>query len=324
MPTPQPSGMASDAAQKRQRATLAELRGLVPSAAAALLATPLLEPGFVHLPAPDVSAALTDSLAVDMAAMGAATAAAAPEAAADAAGAAGDTAHLQAWEACLAALQQDWPPLPGLLLAGAVSQLADGDAPAAHAGAWVRLLLQHAEALSTGGAKVAASSSNSSRRVSADNGQRLSEQQNTFAWRPTAAQATQLLATCIAAQQRTVTGGSGASHASVSPDDARQRAAALLDVALALAQHVGNEGSAAAGTDTSGPSYDLQVISETLCRHTCACVVCTLLCSAECLKVQFTCHAGGSATAGEAGEISQGHSAAGRSRRELQVARSSA
>lgn len=254
--TPQPPGTASDATQKRQRATLAELRGLVPSAAAALLATPLLEPGFVHLPASNITAALTGSPAADMVAAAAAAAAAAPEPAADAAG---DTAHLQAWEACLAALQQDWPSLPGLVLAGAVSQLADGDAPAAHAAAWVRLLLQHAAAGPIGEPKAAARSSNSSssRIDEASLGHRLSGQRTGFAWQPTAAQATQLLATCIAAQQRIVTGGSGASPASLSADDARQRAAALLDVALALAQHVSKEGSAGAAMDT-GQSYDVQ------------------------------------------------------------------
>jgi hypothetical protein len=179
---------AAGPVQKQQRAIMAELRGLVPSAAAALLAAPLLEAGQVLLPVPDAAGPAADAQNT------ASTAA----------------SQLRGWRACMAALQQDYPSLPGLLLAGSLADLAAGGTPPpAQAAAWAQLLLQHAVL------------SDSSSRSQGEPG---------FAWQPTRAQVLQVVATCITALQI-----SGPAQPAAGP---KQPAAVLLDAAVVLLQHI--------------------------------------------------------------------------------------
>ena len=167
---------------------MAELRGLVPSAAAALLAAPLLEAGQVLLPVADAAGPAADAHNTASAA----------------------ASQLHGWRASMATLQQDYPSLPGLLLAGSVADLAAaGTAPSAQSAAWARLLLQHA-----------VQRDGSSQRPG----------DPALAWQPTRAQVLQVVATCITALQ-----GSGPAQPATGP---KQPAAVLLDAALVLLQHI--------------------------------------------------------------------------------------
>ncbi len=258
-PQPAASGAVqapADAAHKQQRAALAELRGLVPAAAAALLAPMLLEPGFLPLPstagwlsgaASPVTTSPTDGSA---SASGAATRGSAAQsvvgrAAEQAAVAAGGQGFrqaegLEAWQDAMAALQQEWPSLLGLLLAGAVKRLADGTTPAAHAAAWAQLLLQHADvasgsATAATGAASSGGSGGSGKGGSKGSGGRSGGGRHTqrFSWQLAQAQASQLATMCLAAQQRQQQQrAGGGARAPVA--DAEQRASALLEAALAL------------------------------------------------------------------------------------------
>lgn len=192
---------------------------LVPSAAAALLAGPLLEAGFVRLPANGSGAPAACTADGDAADRSAATE--------------GAATLLHGWQSLMAALQNDYPALPGLLLAGTMEQLTGGTGgapPPAQAAAWVRLLLQHATA-------AASSATESGRRASS--GRSREAGHPGFAWQPTQAQAAQLLATCIAAQHGAATVMPGAG-------DVRP-AAVLLDATLVLLQHVNAQKAAATG-----------------------------------------------------------------------------
>ena len=192
---------AAGAVQKQQRAIMAELRGLVPSAAAALLAAPLLEAGQALLPVSDAAGQAADTQNTASAA----------------------ASQLHGWRACMATLQQDYPSLPGLLLAGSVADLAAaGTAPSAPSAAWARLLLQHA--------------------VLRD-GSSQSQGDPGFAWQPARAQVLQVVATCIASLQ-----GSGPAQPATGP---KQPAAVLLDVALVLLQHIDDQLPASAAAATS-------------------------------------------------------------------------
>ena len=198
---------AAGAAQKQQRAVMAELRGLVPSAAAALLAASLLEAGQVLPPVSDAAGEAADAQST-----GAAT-------------------QLHGWQACMAMLQQDYPSLPGLLLASSLADLATADIPAsAQSVAWARLLLRHA-VLSDG-----------SSRSQGDPG---------FAWQPTRAQVLQVVATCITALQ-----GSGPAQPAIGP---KQPVAVLLDAALVLLQHIDDRMPHSAAS-TAAATCALQVI----------------------------------------------------------------
>lgn len=199
---------SASAAQKQQRAIVAELRSLVPGAAAALLAAPLLEAGFVRLPVADAAGPAADTPQIDSAASTAAA------------------NHLHGWQACMAMLQQEYPALPGLLLEGSVTALASAGTPApAQSMAWLQLLLQHAVPTDNSTAAVPGHLSNGS----------TSQHQNNpaFAWQPTQAQVLQLVAACINAQQ-----GSGAAQPA---PGAEQPAAILVHAALSLLQHVDSQ-----------------------------------------------------------------------------------
>lgn len=256
---PQPAASVAvqapaEAAHRQQRAALAELRGLVPSAAAALLAPTLLEPGFLLLPStagwlsgaasPATTSPANGSASASRAATGGSAAQSvvgrAAEQAAAAAGGQGfrQAEGLQAWQGAMAALQQEWPSLLGLLLAGAVERLADGTTPAAHAAAWAQLLLQHADvasgsATAATGAASSGSSGGSSKGGSKGSGGRCGGGRQRFSWQLAQAQASQLATMCLAAQQRQQQQrAGGGARAPVA--DAEQRASALLEAALAL------------------------------------------------------------------------------------------
>jgi hypothetical protein len=194
--------------QKQQRAAMAELRGLVPSAAAALLAAPLLEAGQVLPPVTYAAGSAADTQNTVSA------------------------SQLHAWQACMAMLQQDYPALPGLLLASSLANLATAETPhSAQSVAWARLLLQHA-VLSGGGSP--------------------SQGDAAFAWQPTRAQVLRVVATCITALQ-----SSGPAQPAAGP---KQPAAVLLDAALVLLQHIDNRKPHSAASAAAAATCALQVI----------------------------------------------------------------
>jgi hypothetical protein len=195
---------SANAVQKQQRAITAELRSLVPAAAAALLAAPLLEAGFVRVPMAEAEGPAADTPNRGSA-MGE------------------PPSQLHAWQTCMVMLQQEYPSLPGLLLAGAVANLAAAESPvAAQSMAWVRLLLQHAT--------IADSSMDAPCNRLSNGSSSRGQNDPAFAWQPTQAQVLQIVATCIAAQQ--------GFEAAQSAPGGKQPAAVLLDAAHVLLQHV--------------------------------------------------------------------------------------
>lgn len=203
----------------------------MPSAAAALLAPLLLEPDFLQLPAastlPAISAA-SGTLARS-AAQGAGQQ---QDSAAQVCGSRmQDAAPLSAWQAGMALLQQEWPALPGLLLADAMSACIKGEAAkqtdmaVSCASTWAWLLLQHAGGPQDGQQQAARANARRDNGKGYRSSTAASELVGkSFSWQPTQTQLRQLLAQCLASL-RTLK-----SEAS----DAVFNGASLLDLTLLL------------------------------------------------------------------------------------------
>lgn len=145
------SGSAS-AAQERLHAKVMELKSLIPSATASLLAHALLQPSVLQLPYSRVGS----SVDCDDPPKGSSASSSCPNKAAkrtishgerqSVAGATSRLALLQQreWQAVMQCLQREWPSLPGLCLHEAVKGLLCGDGLADHFYGWVSAL--HASA----------------------------------------------------------------------------------------------------------------------------------------------------------------------------------
>ena len=110
-----------------------------------------------------------------------------------------EAAQLAAWQSGLALLAQEWPSLPGLLLAAAVTRLAGGGQPAPHALTWARLLLQHARAPNSPGRSFGDSAGGGAARS------RAQPLRSAFSWQLGQAQPASLLVMCLAALRQPCT-----------------------------------------------------------------------------------------------------------------------
>lgn len=186
--------VVDSAAQVQLQAHLAELKALIPPAAAALIVRPLLQSSVIRPPPLRQEASTTlegspkTSLPRSLPPGGLQGCSDADHDCVDSVPSQQALLQDQTWQALMQRLHREWPALPGLCLREAIDTLLRGDASYGHCYAWASgLLLTSARAHGVHSSSAANTAQSGNRRL-------LSQ---TFSWHPQLRQLSELLKHCL-------------------------------------------------------------------------------------------------------------------------------